>query len=99
PTPCRASRSRLEDQRTSVSAIDDSMKLAYGYPMGPSETADLVGLDTRLRNLESLYHTTGDTKSRPPKALREMVNHGYTGDQTRRNGSKGGYYEYFSIER
>ena len=89
----------LEDQVASVRDIDDSMKLAYGHPMGPFETADLVGLDTRLRNLESLYHTTGDTKWLPPKALREMVNHGYTGDQTRRNGSKGGYYEYFSIER
>ena len=89
----------LEDQVASVRDIDDSMKLAYGHPMGPFETADLVGLDTRLRNLESLYQTTGDTKWLPPKALREMVNHGYTGDQTRRNGSKGGYYEYFSIER
>jgi len=89
----------LEDQVASVRDIDDSMKLAYGHPMGPFETADLVGLDTRLRNLESLYKTTGDTKWLPPKALREMVNHGYTGDQTRRNGSKGGYYEYFSIER
>ena len=88
----------LEDQVASVRDIDDSMKLAYGHPMGPFETADLVGLDTRLRNLESLYHTTGDTKWLPPKALREMVNHGYTGDQTRRNGSKGGYYEYFNIE-
>ena len=89
----------LEVQVASVRDIDDSMKLAYGHPMGPFETADLVGLDTRLRNLESLYKTTGDTKWLPPKALREMVNHGYTGDQTRRNGSKGGYYEYFSIER
>jgi len=89
----------LEDQVANIKDIDNSMKLAYGHPMGPFETADLVGLDTRLRNLESLYQTTRDTKWLPPKALREMVNHGYLGDKVRKKGSKGGYYEYFNIER
>jgi 3-hydroxybutyryl-CoA dehydrogenase len=89
----------LEDQVANVKDIDNSMKLAYGHPMGPFETADLVGLDTRLRNLESLYETTGDSKWLPPKALREMVNHGYLGDRAKKKGSKGGYYEYFNVER
>jgi len=89
----------LEDQVANIKDIDNSMKLAYGHPMGPFETADLVGLDTRLRNLESLYQTTRDTKWLPPKALREMVNHGYLGDKVRKKESKGGYYEYFNIER
>ena len=88
----------LEDQVANVKDIDNSMKLAYGHPMGPFETADLVGLDTRLRNLESLYQTTGDIKWLPPKALREMVNHGYIGDRAKKKGSKGGYYEYFNVE-
>ena len=88
----------LEDQVANIKDIDNSMKLAYGHPMGPFETADLVGLDTRLRNLESLYQTTGDTKWLPPKSLREMVNHGYIGDRARKKESKGGYYEYFNIE-
>ncbi len=89
----------LEDQVASIKDIDNSMRLAYGHPMGPFETADIVGLDTRLRNLESLYQTTGDSKWLPPKALREMVNHGYLGDRMKKKGSKGGYYEYFNIER
>jgi 3-hydroxybutyryl-CoA dehydrogenase len=88
----------LEDQVANVKDIDNSMKLAYGHPMGPFETADLVGLDTRLRNLESLYQTTGDIKWLPPKALREMVNDGYIGDRAKKKGSKGGYYEYFNVE-
>jgi 3-hydroxybutyryl-CoA dehydrogenase len=88
----------LEDQVANIKDIDNSMKLAYGHPMGPFETADLVGLDTRLRNLESLYQTTGDTKWLPPKSLREMINHGYIGDRARKKESKGGYYEYFNIE-
>ncbi len=59
------------------------------------EIADFVGLDTRLRNLESLLHATGDQKWLPSKALREMVNQGYLGDPASRRGSKGGYYEFF----
>ncbi len=88
----------LEDQIASVTDIDKAMKLGYGHPMGPFQTADLVGLDTRLRNLESLFHATGDQKWLPSKALREMVNQGYLGDPSRRRGSKGGYYQFFRIE-
>jgi 3-hydroxybutyryl-CoA dehydrogenase len=85
----------LEDGTASVADIDMAMKLGYGHPMGPFETADLVGLDTRLRNLESLYSATGDTKWIPPKTLREMVNQGYTGDPARKKGSRGGYHQFF----
>ena len=52
----------LEDEIASINDIDNAMKLGYGHPMGPFQTADLVGLDTRLRNLESLFHATGDQK-------------------------------------
>ena len=88
----------LEEGIATISDIDAAMKLGYGHPMGPFETADLVGLDTRLRNLESLYAATGDTRWIPPKALREMVNQGYTGDPSKKKGGKGGYYQFFSIK-
>jgi 3-hydroxybutyryl-CoA dehydrogenase len=89
----------LEDGVASLQDIDTCMKLGYNHPMGPFELADFVGLDTRLRNIESLYKATNDSKWIPPKLLREMVQQGYLGDPTRKKTSKGGYYEYLQIKR
>jgi 3-hydroxybutyryl-CoA dehydrogenase len=89
----------LEDGVASLQDIDTCMKLGYNHPMGPFELADFVGLDTRLRNIESLYKATSDSKWIPPKLLREMVQQGYLGDPTRKKTSKGGYYEYLQIKR
>ena len=86
----------LEDGVANIRDIDLAMKLGYNHPMGPFEVADIVGLDTRLRNLEALYRQTGDEKWIPPRILREMVNQGYLGDQARRAGSRGGYYTFFA---
>ncbi len=87
--------SRLFEQGTaSIHDIDITMKLGYSHPMGPFQLADFVGLDTRLRNLEALYQSTGDEKWIPPSSLRQMVNQGYLGDPTRKPGSKGGYYNF-----
>ncbi len=92
--------SRLyEEGVASIRDIDLAMKLGYNHPMGPFEVADLVGLDTRLRNLEALHLQTGDEKWIPPRILREMVNQGYLGDPSRRSGSKGGYYSYSESKR
>jgi 3-hydroxybutyryl-CoA dehydrogenase len=89
----------LEDRVASLQDIDTCMKLGYNHPMGPFELADFVGLDTRLRNIESLYKATNDSKWIPPKLLREMVQRGYLGDPARKEASKGGYYEYLEIKR
>jgi 3-hydroxybutyryl-CoA dehydrogenase len=89
----------LEDGVASLQDIDTCMRLGYNHPMGPFELADFVGLDTRLRNIESLYQSTKDSKWIPPKLLREMVQQGYLGDPARKTTSKGGYYEYLKIKR
>jgi 3-hydroxybutyryl-CoA dehydrogenase len=89
----------LEDGVAGLSDIDTCMRLGYNHPMGPFELADFVGLDTRLRNLESLYKSTNESRWIPPKLLREMVQQGYLGDPTRKKGSKGGYYEYLKLKR
>jgi 3-hydroxybutyryl-CoA dehydrogenase len=88
----------LEDGVASLQDIDTCMRLGYNHPMGPFELADFVGLDTRLRNIESLYQSTNDSKWIPPKLLREMVQQGYLGDPARKTTSKGGYYEYPQIK-
>jgi 3-hydroxybutyryl-CoA dehydrogenase len=88
----------LEDGIASLQDIDTCMKLGYNHPMGPFELADFVGLDTRLRNIESLQRATNDNKWIAPKLLREMVQQGYLGDPDRKKASKGGYYEYLQIQ-
>ena len=72
----------------SAEDIDKAMKLGLNHPMGPLELADLVGLDTRLRNMEYLYETLGE-KYRPCPLLVKYVKAGRLG---KKSGS--GFYEY-----
>lgn len=72
----------------SAADIDKALKLGLGYPMGPLELADLVGLDTRLRNLEYLHETLGE-KYRPSPLLRKRVAAGHLGKKSGR-----GIYQY-----
>lgn len=68
--------------------IDKAMKLGLNHPMGPLELADLVGLDTRLRNMEYLYETLGE-KYRPCPILTKYVKAGRLGRKSGR-----GFYTY-----
>ena len=72
----------------SAADIDKALRLGLGYPIGPLELADLVGLDTRLRNLEYLHETLGE-KYRPSPLLRKHVAAGHLGKKSGR-----GIYEY-----
>lgn len=72
----------------SVEDIDKAMKLGLNHPMGPLELADLVGLDTRLRNMEYLHKTLGE-KFRPSPLLVKYVKAGRLG---RKSGK--GFYDY-----
>jgi 3-hydroxyacyl-CoA dehydrogenase len=55
-----------------TSGYDIAMMLGYGYSMGPIETGDLVGLDTRLRIYESMFQMTKD----PAAACRRRLPRG-----------------------
>lgn len=79
--------------------IDIAMMLGYGHAMGPIETGDLVGLDTRLRIYEAMFQMTKDPKWAPPRLLVQLVDSGYLGDPSVKPGSKGGVYEYYGQER
>jgi 3-hydroxybutyryl-CoA dehydrogenase len=72
----------------SAEDIDKAIKLGLNHPMGPLEMADLVGLDSRLRNMEYLYHALGE-KYRPSPLLVKYVKAGRLG---RKSGQ--GFYSY-----
>ena len=72
----------------SAADIDKALRLGLGYPMGPLELADLVGLDARLRNLQYLHQTLGE-KYRPSPLLYKLVAAGHYGRKSGR-----GIYEY-----
>jgi len=73
----------------SAQDIDTAMKLGYNMPMGPLELLDLIGLDTTLDVLESIYRETNDPKYAPPVILKQMVRAGWTGRKSGR-----GFYDY-----
>lgn len=73
----------------SAEDIDAAMKLGYNMPMGPLELLDLIGLDTTLDVLESIYKETNDPKYAPPVILKQMVRAGWTGRKSGR-----GFYVY-----
>ena len=69
--------------------IDTVMKLGMNHPMGPLALADLIGLDTCLAIMETLYDGFKDSKYRPCPLLRKYVESGYLG---RKSGK--GFYDY-----
>ncbi len=69
--------------------IDTVMKLGMNHPMGPLALADLIGLDTCLAVMETLYDGFCDSKYRPCPLLRKYVEAGRLGRKTGR-----GFYEY-----
>ena len=70
-------------------SIDTVMKLGMNHPMGPLALADLIGLDTCLAIMETLYDGFKDSKYRPCPLLRKYVEAGWLGKKTGR-----GFYEY-----
>ena len=62
--------------------IDRAMKTALGYPMGPLELLDLVGLDTHLLVAEALYASTHEPRAAVPALVKRMIAAGHLGRKT-----------------
>ncbi len=69
--------------------IDRAIKSALGYPMGPLELLDLVGLDTHLLVAEALYASTHDPRAAVPALVKRMIAAGHLGRKTGQ-----GFYAY-----
>lgn len=62
--------------------IDLAIKRALGYPMGPLELLDLVGLDTHLLVAEALFASTHEPRAAVPALVRRMIAAGHLGRKT-----------------
>jgi 3-hydroxybutyryl-CoA dehydrogenase len=70
-------------------AVDTSMRLGYGLPVGPLALADRMGLDEVMRWMQHLFEELGDLKYRPCPLLRKMIRGGHLGVKSGK-----GFFEY-----
>lgn len=69
--------------------VDEVFRSCFGHPMGPLETADLIGVDTVLYSIEVLHEHYADPKYRPCPLLKQMTEAGLHGRKSGR-----GFYDY-----
>lgn len=80
----------LGENQAEVQTIDRIMKQAGGFPMGPFELMDLIGIDINFAATESLYRASfHDPRFRPSPIQQRMVLAGNLGRKTGR-----GFYTY-----
>jgi len=85
----------LERGDASAADIDTAMKLGCGYPMGPIELTDYVGLDTTLYILQGWVQRYPDEPAFAiPAVLESKVNEGKLG---RKSGE--GFYKWEGDKR
>jgi 3-hydroxybutyryl-CoA dehydrogenase len=83
----------VHERVAAVAEVDRMLRGCFGHPMGPLETADLIGLDTILRSIRVLHDCFQDSKYRPCPLLVRMVDAGLLG---RKSGE--GFYRYATAD-
>ncbi len=80
----------LGENVASVEQIARIAKTIGGFPMGPFELMDLIGIDVNLSVTQSMYDQySGEPRYRPHPMQKRMVESGLLGKKTRR-----GFYGY-----
>src|SRR3954447_11790822 len=74
----------LEAHYATAEDIDAAMKVGCGYPMGPFELLDVVGLDVALAIEKELYTEFREPGFAPAPLLEHLVTAGYLGRKTGR---------------
>jgi len=81
---------RLVEQGVAEAAdIDLAIKTALGYPMGPLQLLDLVGMDTQKLLCAAMYDVTNEPRAACPPLVRRMIAAGWLGKKTGR-----GFHSY-----
>ena len=73
----------LEEGLGTAEDIDKGMKLGCGYPMGPFQLLDFVGLDTTYFIANIMFEEFRETRFAPPPLLKRMVLAGHLGKKSR----------------
>ena len=79
----------LDEARVTPEDLDNGMKYGAGWPMGPCELVDLVGIDIHVHASEALYAALREPRMAPPPRLVRMAQAGKLG---RKSGE--GFYRY-----
>jgi 3-hydroxybutyryl-CoA dehydrogenase len=79
----------LDEARVTVEDLDAGMKHGAGWPMGPCELIDLVGIDVHVHASEALWQGLREPRMAPPPRLVAMADAGLLGRKTGR-----GFYSY-----
>jgi 3-hydroxybutyryl-CoA dehydrogenase len=74
----------LESSYSTIDGIDNAMKLGCGYPMGPFQLLDVVGLDVSLAIQRELYLEAREPGLAPAPLLEHLVTAGYLGKKVGR---------------
>ncbi|MDH4159616.1 MAG: 3-hydroxybutyryl-CoA dehydrogenase [Actinomycetota bacterium] len=74
----------LEAHYADADDIDNAMKVGCGYPMGPFELLDVVGLDVALAIQTTLYREFRDRGYAPAPLMEHLVTAGYLGRKSGR---------------
>lgn len=79
----------VEAGMASPADIDRAIKEGLGYPMGPLELLDLIGLDTQLLLCDAMYGITSEPRAACPPLVKRMIAAGHLGRKSGR-----GFYNY-----
>lgn len=79
----------LEAGAATAEDIDKGVKLALGYPMGPFELLDIVGIEVHYAVAMALYDQLKDRRFFPPPIVKRRMEAGLLGKKTGK-----GFYEY-----
>ncbi len=72
----------LDEARITAEDLDTGMKHGAGWPMGPCELLDLIGIDIHVHASEALYDALREPRMAPPARLVRMAQAGLLGRKT-----------------